>query len=174
MESKARILGHGMHPLLIVFPLGLLSTAVIFDIVYLVTGSEGATILSFWLIAAGVIGGIIAAVPGLIDWVAIIPENTRAKSVGLIHGVGNVIVVVLFALSWVLRRDAQPGFNMAGRPDTLALICSFAGFVLALGTGWLGGELIERLGIAVHDGANPNAPSSLSGRPATGSSDSRA
>ncbi|MFL6468755.1 MAG: DUF2231 domain-containing protein [Pyrinomonadaceae bacterium] len=172
MESKARILGHGAHPLLIVFPLGLLSTAVIFDIVYLVTGSQGATILAFWLIAAGVIGGLVAAVPGLIDWVAIIPANTRAKSVGLIHGVGNVVVVLLFAVSWWLRRDAEPGFNMAGRPDTLALICSFAGFVLALGTGWLGGELIERLGIAVHPGAHPNAPSSLSNRPATENSDS--
>jgi uncharacterized membrane protein len=172
MESKARILGHGAHPLLIVFPLGLLSTAVIFDIVYLVTGSQGATILAFWLIAAGVIGGLVAAIPGLIDWVTIIPANTRAKSVGLIHGVGNVIVVLLFAVSWWLRRDAEPGFNMAGRPDTLALLCSFAGFVLALGTGWLGGELIERLGIAVHPGAHPNAPNSLSGRPATENSDS--
>jgi uncharacterized membrane protein len=171
MESKARILGHGAHPLLIVFPLGLLSTAVIFDIVYLVTGSQGATILAFWLIAAGVIGGLVAAIPGLIDWVTIIPANTRAKSVGLIHGVGNVIVVLLFAVSWWLRRDAEPGFNMAGRPDTLALLCSFAGFVLALGTGWLGGELIERLGIAVHPGAHPNAPNSLSGRPATENSD---
>ena len=172
MESKARILGHGMHPLLIVFPLGLLSTAVILDIVHLVTGSEGATVLSFWLIALGVIGGLVAAIPGFIDWLAIIPANTRAKSVGLIHGVGNVIVVVLFALSWYLRRDAEPGFRMAGRPDTLALLLSFAGFVLALVTGWLGGELIERLGIAVHDGAHPNAPNSLSGRPATENTES--
>jgi len=172
MESKARILGHGVHPLLIVFPLGLLSTAVIFDIVYLVTSSQGATVLAFWLIAAGIIGGLVAAVPGVIDWIAIVPANTRAKSIGLIHGVGNVIVLVLFAVSWLLRRDAEPGFNMAGTPDTLALLCSFAGFVLALGTGWLGGELIERLGIAVHPGAHPNAPSSLSSRPATENSDS--
>ena len=172
MESKARILGHGMHPLLIVFPLGLLSTAVVMDILYLVTGSEGATVLSFWLIALGIIGGLVAAIPGLIDWAMIIPANTRAKSVGLIHGIGNVIVLLLFAVSWYLRRDAEPGFRMAGRPDTLALILSFAGFLLALGTGWLGGELIERLGIAVHDGAHPNAPNSLSGRPATESSDS--
>lgn len=172
MESKARILGHGMHPLLITFPLGLLSTAVILDIFYLITGSEGATILSFWMIALGIIFGLVAAIPGLIDWLAIVPANTRAKSVGLLHGLGNVVVLILFAVSWYLRRDAQPGFNMAGRPDTLALILSFAGFVLALATGWLGGELIERLGIAVHDGAHPSAPSSLSGRPATDSSDS--
>jgi uncharacterized membrane protein len=172
MESKARILGHGAHPLLIVFPLGLLSTAVIFDIVYLVTGSEGWTTISFWLIAGGVIGGLVAAVPGLIDWLAVIPSGTRAKSVGLIHGVGNVIVVVLFAISWLLRRDGGTGVEMAGPPNSLALGLSFVAFVLALGTGWLGGELIERLGIAVHPGAHADAPNSLSGRPATGKSDS--
>ena len=171
MESKARILGHGAHPFLIVFPLGLLSTAVAFDIFHLITGSEGASILAFWLIAAGIIGGLAAAVPGLVDWVAIVPENTRAKSVGLLHGIGNVIVLVLFAISWFLRQDSQPGFNMAGNPGTFALLCSFAGFLLALGTGWLGGELIERLGIAVHSGAHPDAPSSLSGRPAGENSD---
>jgi hypothetical protein len=51
------------------------------------------------------------------------------------------------------------------------MLCSFAGFFLALGTGWLGGELIERLGIAVHSGSHPNAPSSLSGRLASENSD---
>jgi uncharacterized membrane protein len=165
MESKVRILGHGAHPILIVFPLGLLATAVVFDIVYLATGTEQWTNLSFWLMAAGIVGGLVAAVPGWIDWFAI-PSDTRAKSVGLLHGVGNVVVVVLFLVSWLIRRDAEPGFAMAGRPDTVALVCSFAGVALALGTGWLGGELVERLGMAVHPGAHLNAPSSLSGRPA--------
>src|SRR5215210_9084063 len=105
MESKFKVLGHGAHPILIVFPLGLLSTAVIFDVIYLATGSEGWTTISFWLIAGGVIGGLVAAVPGLIDWWTVIPSNTRAKSVGLIHGIGNVIVVVLFLVSCLLRRD---------------------------------------------------------------------
>lgn len=164
MESRAKVLGHAMHPVLIVFPLGLLATAVIFDLVYLITGGEQWSQVSFWLIAAGIIGGLVAAVPGWIDWFAI-PGGTRAKSVGLLHGLGNVVVLVLFAVSWLLRRDAGSGFEMAGAPSTLALVCSFAGAGLALLTGWLGGELIERLGMAVHDGAHLNAPSSLSNRP---------
>lgn len=172
MESKARILGHGAHPLLITFPLGLLSTAVIFDGIYLATGTEGWATISFWMIAGGIIGGLAASVPGLIDWVAVIPSGTRAKSVGLVHGVGNVIVVGLFAVSLLIRRDEGAGVEMAGPPDTLALVLSFGGFFLALGTGWLGGELIERLSVAVHPGAHPDAPSSLSGRPATDRSDS--
>ena len=92
MESRAKLFGHAIHPILIVFPLGLLSTAVIFDVIYLVTGAEQWSLVAFWLIAAGIIGGLIAAIPGWIDWFAI-PSNTRAKSVGLLHGVGNVIVL---------------------------------------------------------------------------------
>jgi|SRR5688500_850940 len=165
MESRAKVLGHAAHPVLIVFPLGLLATAVVFDVVYLATSSSQWSLVAFWLIAAGIVGGLVAAVPGWIDWFAI-PAGTRAKSVGLLHGTGNVVVLILFAVSWLLRRDAGTGFEMAGEPGTLALICSFAGAGLALMTGWLGGELIERLGMAVHDGAHLNAPSSLSGRPA--------
>ena len=165
MESKAKALGHAIHPMLIVFPLGLLATAVIFDVVYLVTGAEQWATVSFWLIAAGIIGGLVAAIPGAIDWFAI-PSNTRAKSVGLVHGAGNVAVVVLFLVSWLLRRDGGNGFEMAGAPGILALVCSFAGAGLALFTGWLGGELVERLGVSVDPGAHLDAPNSLSGKPA--------
>jgi len=165
MESKARAAGHSIHPMLITFPLGLLGMAVIFDIIYLATGTRGWTVVSFWMIAAGVISGLVAAVPGAIDWLTVVPSVTRAWQIGLYHGVGNVIVVLLFAASWVFRRGPGDGFDMAGLPSTIALICSFAGLLLALVTGWLGGELVERLGIAVHEGANPDAPSSLSKRP---------
>src|SRR3954454_5527119 len=103
MESKAKLLGHPVHPMLIVFPLGLLATAVIFDIIALATGSGVWSDMAFYLIAAGVIGGLLAAVFGLIDWLAIAP-GTRAKAIGLWHGVGNVVVVVLFVVSWLLRR----------------------------------------------------------------------
>lgn len=168
MESKAKLFGHAIHPILIVFPLGLLATAVIFDVIYLATGAEQWAAISFWLIAAGVIGGLAAAVPGAIDWIAI-PANTRAKSIGLLHGGGNIVVVVLFLVSWLLRRDGGSGFEMAGAPGTFALVCSFAGIALALLTGWLGGELVERLGVGVDDGAHLDAPSSLSGQPASGS-----
>jgi uncharacterized membrane protein len=161
MESKFKVLGHGAHPILIVYPLGLLSTAVIFDIINLVRPSPGLTIASHWMIAAGVIGGLVAAVPGFVDWLAI-PKETRAKRVGLYHAILNDIVLVLFAVSWWWRRGAH--FH---QPDAVALACSFVGFALALVSGWLGGELVERHAMAVHDGANLDAPSSLSGRAAS-------
>lgn len=160
MQARARLFGHPIHQMLIVFPLGLLATAVIFDVIRLVTSNTRWGEIAYWLIAAGGIGGLAAAPFGLIDWLGI-PGATRAKRIGLLHGAGNLVVVLLFGGSWLMRRDNP----MA--PETLALVLSFAGAGLALVTGWLGGELVGRLGVGVDEGANVNAPSSLSGRPAT-------
>ncbi len=159
MESRARFLGHPVHQILIVFPLGLLATSVIFDIIGLATHDGKWSTIAFYMIAAGVIGGLVAALFGLIDFLAI-PGNTRARYVGRVHGWGNLVVVLLFAVSWYLRLPD------AAAPQVLALVLSFVGVVLAGFTGWLGGELVDRLGVGVSDGANLNAPSSLSGHPA--------
>lgn len=159
MESKVKALGHPVHPMLIVFPFGLLATAVVFDILYLILDNANFPLVAFWLIIAGIVGGLLAAIFGLIDWLAI-PGGTRAKSVGLTHGIGNVVVVVLFAISWYLRMNVD-GYV----PTTVALVFSFAGALLALFTGWLGGELVYRLGVAVDRGAHLDATSSLSGQP---------
>jgi uncharacterized membrane protein len=167
MESRAKAFGHAIHPMLIVFPLGLLTTAVIFDVLYLITDRSGLAAAAAYMIAAGVVGGVVAAVFGLLDWLAI-PGGSRAKRVGALHGLGNVIVVGLFAVSWLIRWG-----DAAWEPNVLALVFSFAGVALAGVTGWLGGELVERLGVGVDDGAGINAPSSLSRadertRPGTG------
>ena len=111
------------------------------------------------MIAAGIIGVLLAAVPGLVDWRAI-PSGTRAKSIGLWHGGGNVVVVLLFIVSWFLRRPTPDN------PGGAAFAFGFIGVALALVTGWLGGELVDRLGVGVDSGAHLDAPSSISGRPA--------
>jgi uncharacterized membrane protein len=165
MESRAKVAGHPLHQMLIVFPLGLLATAVIFDVIFLVTNDPTWAQASFYMIGAGVIAGLIAAVPGTIDWLAI-PRGTRAKRIGLIHGVGNVVVVALFALSWFLRRD-NPTL-----PPTEAVVAGLIGAAIAVVTGWLGGELVDRLGVGVDDGAHLDAPSSLTGQPVSASSSS--
>ena len=166
MHARARLFGHPIHQMLIVFPLGLLATAVIFDVIALVTDNTRWAEIAYWLIAAGIIGGLAAAPFGLIDWLGV-PGGTRARRIGLLHGGGNLVVVLLFAGSWLLRRDNPLA------PETLALVLSFAGAALALITGWLGGELVDRLGVGVDEGAHVNAPSSLSGRPATEGAGSR-
>jgi len=157
MESRAKLFGHSIHQMLIVFPLGLLATALVFDAVQLITGNGFWSELSYWMIAAGVVSGLLAAPFGLVDWLAI-PSRTRAKRIGAIHGAGNVIVVTLYGLSWLMRTG-----NPAS-PETPALAMAFLGGGLALVTGWLGGELVDRLAVGVDDGAHLNAPSSLSAR----------
>lgn len=154
MESKAKLFGHAIHPILIVYPLGLLTTAVIFDVIYLVTGNSTWTTVSYWMMAAGIIGGLIAAVFGFIDYLNI-PTRTRAKRIGMFHGLVNLGVMILFIGSWLLRND-QP-FS----PTTTALALSFTGAAASLLGGWLGGELVERLGVGVSSHANLNAPNSL-------------
>lgn len=156
MESKVRVFGHPLHQMLVVFPLGLLATSVVFDLIHLIGGSASAATVSYALIAAGLVGGLIAAPWGTIDWLAI-PRGTRAKAIGAMHGGGNVVVLLLFAASWWLRG------GQATQPPTLAWALSFAGAALALVTAWLGGELVDRLGVGVSPHAHLNARSSLDG-----------
>lgn len=157
MESRAKLFGHPIHQQLVAFPLGLLATSVVFDVVHLVNGNSMWAVVAFWMIVAGVAGGLAAAPFGLWDWIGI-PNGTRAKRIGLLHGVGNVVVVLLFAASLMLRKD-----NTAA-PEGFAILLSAVGVVIAVVTGWLGGELVTRLGIGIDAGANPEAPSSLSGK----------
>jgi uncharacterized membrane protein len=154
MESKAKLLGHPIHQMLIVFPLGLLATGVVFDVVYLMGDSPAFASFAYWLIISGLVGGALAAPFGLIDWLAI-PPGTRAKRVGAVHGLGNVAVLALFLISVALRADAPANAPAA------AYVCSFAGAALSLLTAWLGGELVDRLGVGVYPDAGVNAPSSL-------------
>jgi uncharacterized membrane protein len=156
MTSRAKLVGHPIHPMLIPFPVGLLTTAVVFDIIYLITDRAGFTVAAAYAIAGGIIGGVLAAPFGWIDWFKI-PSDTRAKRIGLLHGLTNAVVLVLFAVSWLLR------WNAGGwEPTPVALACSFVAVVLATAAAWMGGELVDRLAIGIDEGANPDAPSSLS------------
>ena len=146
--------------MLIPFPLGLLGTAVIFDIIYLIWGNPTMAVVAHWMIAAGIIGGLLSAPFGLIDLLAI-PSGTRAKRIGIMHGVGNLIVLLLFIGSWYLRYNSTGGDLYA--PGNPALALSFSAFILVSLTGWLGGELVDRLSVGVDDGANLEAPNSLTG-----------
>jgi uncharacterized membrane protein len=159
MESRAKIFGHPIHPMLIPFPIGLFATAVAFDLIDAWGGGDGLGRAADYMIAAGILTGLLAAVFGAIDWLAI-PAGTRAKRIGLLHGVGNVVVVALFAVAWLLRRDEPAD------PGTAALALGVIAVLGALVTGWLGGELVDRLGVGVDPGAHLDAPNSLSGRPA--------
>lgn len=164
MESKAKALGHPVHPMIIVFPLGLLGTAVIFDIIALIQHSYSWYRINFWMIAGGIVGGLIAAAFGLVDWFEI-RSGTRAKRIGLYHAALNTLVVLLFVASWFMRQSNDEV------PTALALTLSFAGALVSGLGAWLGGELVYRLGVGVDPGASLNAPNSITQRTNSSSED---
>jgi uncharacterized membrane protein len=159
MAGKINFLGHPVHPMLIVFPLGLLPTAVACDLIYLARSNPNWAHISYWLIAGGVISGLVAAIFGLADWLAL-DSGTRAKRLGVWHLIANVILLVLFAISWWLRRPAPDA------PSTPAVALGIVGLLFGLLGGWLGGELVYRLSVGVDFDAHVDSPSSLSGRSA--------
>jgi uncharacterized membrane protein len=159
MESRVKLLGHPVHQMLIPLPLGLLVMAVIFDVIAMTTEWD-MTAVSFWNIVAGIATGLLAAVFGLLDWLAI-PRNTRARRIGAAHGAGNVVLVLLFLGAAVIRRD-EPGYALTNS----AFVLEILGLALGSMTAWLGGELVDRLGVGVDDGAHLNAPNSITNRAA--------
>jgi len=156
MRTRARALGHPIHPMLVVFPLGLFTTAVIFDLVFLLGDNETFSQVGFWNITAGVIGAILAALAGVVDWTGI-PARTRAKSVGLLHGGLNSAALVLFVIAWIVRLDRS-----GHAPPVAVFVLQVVALVVASGAAWFGGELVGRLGVGVDEDAGVDAPSSLS------------
>jgi len=159
MESHSKIAGHPGHTILITFPIGLLTTSLIFDTLGKLGKKPRLTETAFHLIGAGLLGGLIAAPFGWWDW-KFIPQGTRAHKIGQLHGAGNALVLALFGAGWATRRGNPEQASAA------ALGLSLLGGTLLGATGWLGGEMVDRLGVGVDDGANLDAPNSLSGEPA--------
>lgn len=161
MKARVTLLGHPVHQVLVAIPLGLFVIAVLFDIITAFRPIEALAIASYWNLVAGVIGALLAAVFGSIDWTKI-PKHTRARRLGIYHALVNVIATVAFAGAVALRWDADSYFV-----TTAALLLELAGFVIVGVGGWMGGELVDRLGIGVHEHAHADAPSSLSTRSIT-------
>src|SRR6188768_3461005 len=136
MKSKARALGHPIHPMLVVLPLGLFIAGVVFDALYFWRGNLTFATIGYYNIAGGILGGLLAAVFGLIDWLAI-PAGTRAKRIGLFHGGANVVVVLIFAVVWWMRGNAPDA-----APTPSLFLLEVLALVLGSVAGWLGGELV--------------------------------
>src|SRR5205823_7151142 len=83
MESRAKLFGHPIHQMLIAFPLGVLGMSFFFDLIAAGTSRPQLHQAAYYMIAAGVVTGLLAAVFGLIDFLAI-PAGTRAKRIGLL------------------------------------------------------------------------------------------
>src|ERR1044072_6321067 len=90
-EFAMKLFGHPVHPMLVVFPVGLFATAVVFDILYLRSGNEVIHTVSYYMIAAGILGALLAPIFGFIACLGL-PANSRAKKIGGWHGLGNFVI----------------------------------------------------------------------------------
>src|ERR1041385_3545219 len=141
MSSPASFKDHPLHPMLIPLPIGLWVFSIVSDLIFkLGYGGPVWNDVAFYTLAGGIIGALLAAVPGLIDLLSI--ENAKSKSIGIWHMVINLVAVALYCVNFWLRLNRPPG-------DNLPILLSVIGIVFITISGWLGGELVYVRGVAV-------------------------
>jgi uncharacterized membrane protein len=145
MASKASIMGHPIHPMLLPFPLALWVFSFICDVIYQFSGDGIWPLLAKFTLAGGIIGGVLAAVPGIIDWLAI--KSREVKRIANWHARLNIIALLIFAASFYLR--IKYGRQMVGGSLTIPTILSGIGVLLISVSGWLGGSLAYEHGVGV-------------------------
>lgn len=142
MKSKANIKGHPLHPILVCFPIAFFIGALIFDILALLN-DQNFNQTAVHLVIAGLIGGLVAAVPGLIDFIFTVPPNSTGKKRAAKHGLTNLGVMLVFSISLFSRLQMQP-------PAKAFIVgLEIIGVVLLIFAGWMGGTLVYRNQIGV-------------------------
>src|SRR5438874_5389681 len=123
MRSTARISSHPIHPMLVALPLGLWIGSWIFDVIGAISGNAYLFAASFYSAVAGIVGALLAAVPGAIDWLTVVPPNSSAKKRGAIHGSLNVLILIAF-LVIAFRRGgaANPADGVELTISTIAIV----------------------------------------------------
>lgn len=147
MKSSVVVAKHPLHPMLIPIPIGAFVLALIGDLAYLGTANPFWYSFATWSIVAGVVSGLLAAVPGLIDYLTVVPQKGReAKRQATTHMIVNVSVVALFGINLAIRTFTTAS---TGPNHWLTLGMTIIGDLALLYSGWLGGHLVyhHRIGV---------------------------
>lgn len=138
MRTPASIARHPIHPMLVPIPIGLWLFSLFCDLVHRF-GAESPNweIVAWYTMIGGIVGAVIAAVPGLVDLLSL-PSSIRPT--GIKHMALNLTVVVLFVINAYMRRD--------GVTDGAIVLSVIAVALLAV-SGWLGGKMVYERGVAV-------------------------
>jgi uncharacterized membrane protein len=151
MKSKVTMMGHAVHPMLVSFPIVFFVSAVIGYVTFRMTGDNFWFRLGYFSNIAGVIMGIVAAIPGLIDWATVIPQETTAKRTGLVHMSLNSASLLLFLINALTLRGQW--YDTTPDPKSSVLL-SVLGLACTLGAGFYGWNLVQKHHLGV-DMTNP-------------------
>lgn len=142
MKSRANIKGHPIHPMLIPFPVAFFTGTLIFDILGLIYDNPNYWTIGQYLGIAGIIGALLAAIPGLIDYFSTVPPDSSAKKRATLHGLSNIAMLIIFSIAAFYRRTTDP-------TPIIVLALEGAGFILMSIAGWMGATLVYRNQIGV-------------------------
>jgi uncharacterized membrane protein len=145
MASTASIGGHPIHPMLIPFPIALWSTSFAVDVLFYFVRNDSLLLISKFMLAAGCLGALAAAIPGLIDKLNI--KDRQVTRLANWHAILNVLALVIFASSFYLRTRA--GAQMVDYHLRIPFLLSLVGIILISISGWLGGEMAYKHGVGV-------------------------
>ncbi len=151
IPSTVAIAGHPIHPVIVTLPIAFLVALPLTDIVYLLTQDAFWARASFWLVLAGFVTSIAAALTGLMDFLKI--ERVRKRTAGWAHMFLNVAAMALTLINLILRWG-----NVTGAILPTGVILSILVATILGASGWYGGELVYRHKIAVIGYGNPHEP----------------
>lgn len=143
MRSFASFRGHPLHPALITFPIAFLTGAFVSHAAAVVFARPTLWTTGGYLTTAGVATGIVAAIPGLLDYLRTVPPRSSAKKRATKHMLAMLVVLVAFGVSLAFRSGSDP------LGETLVLLIQGAATLLLSAGAWLGGTLVSRNQIGV-------------------------
>jgi uncharacterized membrane protein len=146
MKTPARIFGHPIHPMIIPFPFALWTFSLIADLIYYFGNHDYLWVnVAFYTLFGGVIGAVLAAIPGIVDYFSI--RDRKVSSIAAWHARFNIIALLVFGASLYLRTDN--GLRIVNGSMTIPVLLSVLGVLLISVSGWLGGELVYKHHVGV-------------------------
>ncbi|MGE5679846.1 MAG: DUF2231 domain-containing protein [Bacillota bacterium] len=138
MKTKANFKGHAIHQMLIPFPIGLMIGAFAFDILGYIFNIPSLWQTGYYISAAGALMGLVAGIPGFIDYTFSVPPESTGFTRATKHMSVMIITIALFAIAWFLRESAEV------KPGYTTLLLELTGTITITIGGWMGGTLVNR------------------------------